>query len=121
MVLLHSRTTIPVVFGYRDHEWEIVTPPPQIPFLKFSVLALPLPFPDLLSLPLSPSPPLSLPSSTPRLVQDKDGIVFARMGRRVTVVSVHWRFHAATTGQDRRACAGQALTSGGFLGDTTND
>ena len=97
-----------------------MTPPPQIPFLEFSVLAFPLPFPNLLSLPVSPSPPLGLPSVTPRLVQDVDGIVFARMGRRVAVVSVHWRFHAAAAGQDCRACTSQALTSGGFLGDTTN-
>ena len=121
MVLLHSRTAVSIGFCYRHQEREIMTSPPQIPFLEFSVLAFPLPFPDLLSLPLSPSPPLSLPSVSPRLVQDEGRIVFARVGRGVTVVSVHRRFHAVAIGQDRRARAGEALTGGGFLGDATNN
>ena len=121
MTRLHSRTTIPIGFSYRHQEWEFVTSSPQIPFLEFSILAFPLPFPDLLSFPLSPPPPLNLSSLTPRLFQDVDGIMFARMGRGVTVVSTHWGFHAAAAGQDRRAGAGQTLTSGGFLDDTTDN
>ena len=99
---LHSRTTIPMSFRYRHQEWEFMTSSPQISLLEFRVLASPLPFSNLLPFLLPPVPPFNLSSiaSPPGPFQDMDGVVFARMGRRVTVVSVHWRLHATTTRQN---------------------
>lgn len=116
---LDSRAAIPMNLRYRHQEREFVASPPQIPLLEFRVLALPLPSPKFLPFLLPPPPPLSLSRGAhPRgLFQDVNGRVLARMGRGVTVVSVHWSLHAIAIGQERRVYTSQERTSAGFLGD----
>ena len=71
----------------------------QIPLFEISILTSPRPFPNLFPLLLSPFPPFGLSSFAFRSgpVYDVNGIVIARVGRRVTVVSIHWGFHAIAT------------------------
>lgn len=96
---------------------------PQIPLLETSVLASPRPSPDLFPFFLSPLPPFGLSNIAFRSgpVYDVNGIVLARVGCGVAVVSVHWGLHAIATGQDHRACTSEALPDCGFLFDAIYD